>query len=131
VDLDSYVSVDPEYRKAKSGLLLGRGQVERSYSFDRFHMLRASKSVPQQDYRCCRLGRVCCCKILSLSIEVLCYWDCSGRDCPVKLIYILKDFIFLQASESLPLQEYKFPERRALRLGRVHEGVPVELIYIF
>ena len=24
VDLDSYVSVDPEYRKAKSGLLLGR-----------------------------------------------------------------------------------------------------------
>jgi hypothetical protein len=36
----------------------------------------------------------------------------------------------LQASESVPLQEYKFPERSALLLGREREEVQVELIYI-
>jgi tRNA G18 (ribose-2'-O)-methylase SpoU len=36
----------------------------------------------------------------------------------------------LQAIESVPLQEYKFPERSALLLGREREGVPVEFIYI-
>jgi hypothetical protein len=52
---------------------------------------------------------------------------------PVELIYIyiLKDYTFLQASESVPLQEYKFPERSALLLGPEWEGVPVELIYIY
>ncbi len=49
---------------------------------------------------------------------------------PVELIYILKDYTFLQASESAPLQEYKFPERSALLLGLEQEGVPVEPKYI-
>ncbi len=76
----------------RSALLFGREQVDRSYPFDRFHLLRAGKGMLPQDYKCCRLGRVCCCKILCPPIEVLCYWDGSGRDCPVGLLYILKDF---------------------------------------
>jgi hypothetical protein len=37
----------------------------------------------------------------------------------------------LQASESVPLQEYKFPEQSALLLGREREEVQVELIHIY
>ncbi len=36
----------------------------------------------------------------------------------------------MQAIESVPLQEYKFPERSALLLGWEREGVPVESKYI-
>ncbi len=36
----------------------------------------------------------------------------------------------LQAGESVPLQEYKFPERSALLLGCNGRECPVELTYI-
>ena len=36
----------------RSALLLGREQEGRSYPFDKFHMLKASESVPPQDYKC-------------------------------------------------------------------------------
>ncbi len=45
-----------------------------------------------------------------------------------ELIYIFKDNTFLQASESVPLQEYKFAERKGPAVGA---GAGRSAIYIF
>ncbi len=105
-----------EFKEGQERPAIGAGQVEleRSYYFDRFHKLQASKSVPSQDYKCCRLG------------ESLLLQDSKSPRWSALLLGLKwegvpsRTYIYrvLQASESVPLQDHKFPERSTLPLGQ-------------